>query len=264
MNSGCNWEMLNAYIDGELSTHDNAQVANAVALDPELARQVATLSSLKATVATAGCTQEKPINLDFPGNEKTWLPWVASFVVVFVVGAILATLVLSTNLFPPAKGLVFAEQVHLDWLQKNPATAEHGLQLASAHDLSQLRIDAYVPDLSKVNLTFSGIRNISSGKSTGMHIGYQGPHGCRVSLVVLDKPNGLSEELTRFERGQHWLYGWQVRQAAFYLLAYKMDPVRLAEVARVVNKLTRERLPLDPESILALKEARSSSKACLV
>ena len=75
MNTRCNWETLNAYIDSELSVRENAEVANAIALDPELARQVATLSSLKATLASASCSLGEPIDLELPGNEKTWLPW---------------------------------------------------------------------------------------------------------------------------------------------------------------------------------------------
>jgi len=128
MNSSCNWEMLNAYIDGELSTLENAEVANAIALDPKIARQVATLSSLKATVAVAGFSQEKLVNLDLSGGKKTWLPLAAACAIVLVVAVLFATLVLRENLFPPAEGLVFAEKVHTDWLQGKPSTVKPGLQ----------------------------------------------------------------------------------------------------------------------------------------
>ena len=96
-----------------------------------------------------------------------------------------------------------------------------------------------------------------------MHIGYLGVNGCMVSLVVLNNTVGLSDELAYFERDNHRLYGWQVKQTGFYLLASKMDPRRLTEVARVVNRLTRERLPLDAESIIALEQAKTRSKSCL-
>ena len=55
-----------------------------------------------------------------------------------------------------------------------------------------------------------------------------------------------------------------MNRTGFYLLANKMDPLRLAEVARVVNRLTREKLPLDTRSIIALEEARSAGEPCLV
>lgn len=263
MNFHCNLETLNAYVDGELSARDNAEVANAVSLDRELARQVATLSSLKATTASAGCSLEEPIDLDVSDNEKTWLPWAAAFLILIASGAGLATFILSNSALLPAQGLQLAEEIHKDWLRENSAAVDRPPQQITVHDPGQLLIDAYVPDLTEVNLAFSGVRRISSGEFKGMHIGYQGPHGCKVSLVVLNNAIGLSAELAHFERGKQLLYGWQVKQMGYYLLAYKMDPARLAAVARVVNKLTRERLPLDPESVIALKEARSSSKPCV-
>ena len=263
MKSQYNWETLNAYVDGELSANENADVANAIALDPELAQQFATLSRLKATLAAANCSHDELYDIDSPSTEKTWLPWAAASVIAITVGAILAWFIVGNNFLLPIDGIQLAEKVHTEWLEENTSTADHNLQQISVRDLDYLHINAYVPDLSGVNLSFSGIRKISSGKSRGMHIGYQGPSGCMVSLVVLNKPMGLSDELASFERDQHLLYGWQVKQTVFYLLAYKMDPQRLAKVARVVNKLTRERLPLDPESIIALNEARSSSKPCL-
>ena len=48
------WRDLNAYADGELLPSDAAGVARAVAEDPALADQVATLARLKATVQEQG------------------------------------------------------------------------------------------------------------------------------------------------------------------------------------------------------------------
>ena len=45
------WTKLNAYVDGELDAEGAAEVASAIARDPELAARVATLSKLKATAA---------------------------------------------------------------------------------------------------------------------------------------------------------------------------------------------------------------------
>ena len=263
MKSEYNWETLNAYVDGELSAIENADVANAIALDPELAQQFATLSTLKATLSAANCSDDELYEVDLPSTEKNWLPWMAASLIAVALGAVLAWHIVGNSLLLPIDGIELAEKAHTEWLDKQSSAVDQALQPVSIRDLEYLRINAYVPDLSGVNLAFSGIRKISLGKSRGMHIGYQGPSGCMVSLVVLNKPMGLSDELASFERDQHSVYGWQVKQTVFYLLAFKMDSARLAKVARVVNKLTRERLPLDPESIIALNQARSESKPCL-
>ncbi len=263
MNPRYNLETLNAYVDGEVSARENAEVANAIASDPELARQAATLSSLKATLASTSCGKLGPLDIDIPHKEKSQLRLVAAVAGLILAGAILAVSIFNNTSLLPIQGLELAEQAHWSWLEEESEPVAPGLNRTSAQDFGLYQIDAYVPDLSEVNLTFSGVRKISSGKSRGMHIGYRGPSGCMVSLVILNNTVGLSQELTYFERQEHLLYGWQVKQTGFYLLAYKMDPSRLSEVARVVNKLTRERLPLDPDSIIALNQARSESKPCL-
>jgi anti-sigma factor RsiW len=263
MNPRYTLETLNAYVDGELSARENAEVANAIAVDSQLAQQAATLSSLKATLASISCDRQEPLELDLVPGEKFRLSWVAAIAGFMVIGAVIAALLLNGASLLPNQGLELAEKAHRNWLEQETTPVDSGLQQASALDIDRLQIDAYVPDLSEVNLTFSGVSRISSGKFKGMHIGYQGPSGCMVSLVVLNNTVGLSDELAYFERDGHLLYGWQVKQTGFYLLAYKMDPARASEVARVVNKLTRKRLPLDYESIVALNEAKSESKPCL-
>jgi anti-sigma factor RsiW len=263
MNYHFTLETLNAYADGELSARENAEVANAIALDPKLAQQVATLSSLKATLASISCDQQEPLRVDLPGREKPKLSWVAAIAGFIAIAAVMATLLFKDASLLPNQGLELAEQAHKGWLKEATTPVDPSLHQASALVIDQLLIDAYVPDLSKVNLTFNGVRRISSGESRGIHVGYQGPKGCMVSLVVLNNTVGLSDELAYFERDGHLLYGWQVQQTGFYLLAYKMDPVRASEVARVVNRLTRHRLPLDLEAMVALNEAKIESKPCL-
>lgn len=61
------WDLLNAYVDGELDRFMSAKVAAAVAQDATLAARVATLSKLKASVHqlefSAGQLPPLPIGL---------------------------------------------------------------------------------------------------------------------------------------------------------------------------------------------------------
>ena len=263
MKSQHDWETLNAYVDGELSPNENADLANAIALDPVLAQQFATLSTLKATLAAANCSHDETYDIDLARKPKNWLPWAAASVIAISLGSIITWLIMGGNLLLPIDGIELAEKAHIEWLEQKTSVVADNTRRVSTDAIDTLQRRTYVPDLSGVALEFSGVRKISSGKSNGLHIGYLGPSGCMVSLIVLNKPMGLSNELASFERDRHLLYGWQVDQTVFYLLAYKMDAQRLAKVARVVNRLTRERLPLDVESIIALNQARSASKPCL-
>ncbi|MBT3305927.1 MAG: hypothetical protein HN377_05525, partial [Alphaproteobacteria bacterium] len=50
-NEAITFEILNAYVDGELDSASTAEVARAVAEDGELARQVAAISRLRSVLA---------------------------------------------------------------------------------------------------------------------------------------------------------------------------------------------------------------------
>ena len=84
-----------------------------------------------------------------------------------------------------------------------------------------------------------------------------GPTGGRAPLRACAGPGILDLDAAA---AWHWVSGG----VSFYLIAPSMDPSRLAGIARVVHRLTRARLPLDPAGVLALEEARSGAEPCLV
>ena len=202
MSSRFSPEILNAYVDGELSASERACVANAIASDPDLARQVASLSSLKASMIAADCgvSEAFDIDLESPARRRSSVRWVAATAAILITGALVATLILNGASLLPDEGLRLARKVHESWLlqQERPETRQRGKTFVTLP--KDLLIDAYVPDLTRVDLVFSGVRRVSAGSFGGMHIGYQGPNGCKVSLVVLDKTIGLSPDLARFEK----------------------------------------------------------------
>jgi len=60
-------ELLNAYVDGELSPVDDAHMAQAIARDPALAARVATLNRVKS--ALAGLADESVERIHLPGRN---------------------------------------------------------------------------------------------------------------------------------------------------------------------------------------------------
>ena len=97
-------------------------------MDPVLAKQVAALSTLKATVS--GVLQDESPDIDLPQRQAlSWLPWVASFVWVLAGAAVLLALTLRTDWMLPGPGLTVAEQVHLTWLQAGALNVKFGLML---------------------------------------------------------------------------------------------------------------------------------------
>ncbi len=260
------WEIVNGYVDGELAPREAAEVAKAVATDPEIAEYVSMLSSLKAAVAYSTDGVARNIDLS-PTTKKSkkfgWLPWAAGIATLLILGALMSALVVKPNLLYPASGVQLAEMIHTEWLKseyERPTSKDRALLKAT---LEGLYLDAYVPDLTKVNLSFSGIRRVTAQGVEGVHIGYVGPRGCMVSLVVFKNHIRLSEKISYFRAGGRPVYGWRVGTTGFYLLAHKMDPYRVDSIAEVVHELTRARLPLDPQSVIALNDARASSEPCV-
>ncbi|GMR18772.1 MAG: hypothetical protein BMS9Abin33_1213 [Gammaproteobacteria bacterium] len=155
-----------------------------------------------------------------------------------------------------------AEAVHHGWLISTERFENDNQSALLDVNIETLQLDAYVPDLSDVNLVYDGIRKISIRSGEGLHIGYRGPHGCMVSLVVFHDPRDSSAEIKALHRGDRIVYGWRVNQTGFYLLASRMDPNRLSEIAKVVYRITQTKSPLDAQSVVALNKAKALSQPC--
>ena len=265
MTDKLSWETINRYVDGELSPRDAAEVAKAVATDPEFADQVSVLSSLKAAVAQSTDGLRRDLDLSEARKKKTWIPWAAGFAAVLLACTLMSILVLKSGLLQPASGIRLAQAIHSEWLNAQPMQRDPKHKDLLQTTMVGLDLDAYVPDLSKVDLSFSGIRKVTTQGVEGLHIGYLGPSGCMVSLVVFRNHIRLSKELSYFKLSTDGrpIYGWRVGTTGFYLLAHKMDPGRLHTIAEVVHRLTRARLPLDPTSVIALNDARTTGQPCL-
>lgn len=263
MSSELNWQTLNAYVDGELSAREAAEVADAVTQDPEIARQVALLTSLKASVAATQPRFDAGLIGVAPRRRRKRLsPLAVAAAVLVFIGGLAVVLAPNTHLMPPPAGIALAESLHLEWLRSldDEQRSQEAQVLKSS--LDSLRLDAYIPDLSQVQLEFNGVRRAGSEKGTGLHVGYRGPSGCRVSLVIFPGREGGMTELKRHERNGLPVYQWTAGRSSFHLLAYSMDPTRFEQVAQVVYRLTRNRLPLDSHSILAMTKARAESRPC--
>jgi anti-sigma factor RsiW len=268
------WHDLNAYADGELAASEAAAVARAVAHDPALADQVATLARLKATVHEQG---EVPLPEDItrlhrnaarPGGaagrtgRRTWA------VLGAAAAALAAVLVVGAALFPigPENGQPswqdLALSLHRTWAASPPpeqaAEPTADTLLASLSHLGQA---AQVPDLSGARLTVGYLRPIASPYGRGLQVGYRGTRGCRVSLIILPATAGLAEKPVAFGSGGE-TYAWRVGGLGYALLASGMDPHHYEVVLQAVYQASRTFAPVGPETRTALMRSREQSRPC--
>jgi anti-sigma factor RsiW len=261
------WQTLNAYVDGELSAAEAAEVARALADDRALAEQVASLSRLKASVQDLG----EGIEIALPGpRRRAWRPaaLAASLVVALAIG-LAAALVPWPGSDLPA-WLAQARALHEAWNmaedQAAAAPAAGGVVLVA---LSQLGpegyLKAYLPDLSSARLRLSHLEIVAlpGARGEALHAGYRGTRGCKVSLLMLADGAALPKELTRHDEGGLRTYAWRTGGPGYLLVAEGMDEARLALIAETVHRATLEHSPFDVETRTALRESRARSKPCL-
>lgn len=268
------WDDLSAYADGELPASEAAGVARAVADDPALADQVATLTRLKATVHEQGLaplpaevaeayrTAARPPAPARRLSRRLW-PAAAAVAAALAIVVIAATVLLplgreSTQ--PTWRDL--AVQLHRTWAGSDPGQATAPTADSLLASLSQLGQAAQVPDLSGARLTVGYVRPITSEYGRGLHIGYRGTRGCRVSLIILPAVEGLSREPAPLAGEGRQQYAWRVGGLGYALLASGMDPQHYAVVLQSVYEASRTYAPIGPETRTALVRSRARSRPC--
>lgn len=242
-----NDEDLGAYIDGELSPHERAWVAEAVAADPSLAERVAALAKLKSVVA--GIANERAMTLGDLGIVTPWhqraLPRIAASVAAVIVVAGLA--IGGYHLWAAHNAdawLARAERRHLAWLREPlPQSAERNITALVRTALRRLDVPAHAPDMRGAKLTLSDIAHFTDYTGDTMRalqLRYTGQRGCRVSLFVSIDGAPLESALSTIEDGSTRGYYWRVGTVGYALFATGMDQKRLNLLAQNVYQTTRE------------------------
>lgn len=252
------FEMLNAYVDGELDAAAAAEVARAVAADPTLARQVAALSKLRSAVADS--VEAPALSVPPRPAYSRRLPAMAAAVLLalFVGGSALVSGLFDHDL--RAGWLERAWELHQSWSIADSQTGS-GPLLA---DYADAVPGAYIPDLSASRLTVVHARAAPfAGTRRALVVGYKGTRGCKVSLVVFRGGQTLGEAIEAFRQGRNEAYAWRAGRLGYVILTDSMDPPRFEQLAESVRQTSRRHLPFDGMTKLALRKSRDASKPCM-
>lgn len=260
------WDDLNAYVDGELAPAEPARVARAAAEDHAVVAEIATLARLKASLA--GVTAEVP-KITLPTRRRpVGRRLAAAAAVVLLVGYAGARLLPGEPTAPVApEWVVRARAAHSAWTAAEkrgatPALPRAGIYLAT---LTRLGPRAHAPDLSAARLTISRMAYAppdQAGRGGGIHIGYAGTRGCRVSLWVAPAPPELGLDPVRLAHADGTAYRWRSGALAYSLVASGMAEARLALIARAAVKSTRSRVQPGTEMRSSLRRSRDESPPC--
>ena len=253
------FDMLNTYVDGELDATAAAEVARAVADDPSLAREVAALSRLRSSVAES--IEAPPLSVPAqPSIDGRAVAIAASIgFALFVAGSVLVS---GFDRDLGSEWLARAWQMHRGWsIEGVTAQTRASLLLAKFVDAVP---GAYVPKLSASRLT---LVHVTAGPLTAgrqaLLAGYRGTRGCKISLLVFSSLGALSEALSPFRDGKNEAYGWRAGSLGYVIMSDGMDTGRFRLLAESVRHTSRQHVPFDEQTRMALRESRDKSAPCL-
>jgi anti-sigma factor RsiW len=254
------FELLNAYVDGELDAADAARVAQAVADDPAVARQVSALSRLRLAVAGSGDLPERikaPAESMFGGRLVAMAA--AASLLLFVAGS---ALLMGRD--GDAGWLARAWEIHHGWSKTAEPTVGNDPALLRVR-FAEAVPDAYVPDLSAAQLFLVHAATMPfSGRDVALLVGYRGTRGCKISLIAFPSPDGLAGVLNAFRQGRQEGYVWRTGALGYAILSDGMDSSRFRLIAESVRDASRLHRPIDAKTRTALRQSRYATPPCVV
>lgn len=199
------WETLNAYLDGELSSSEHRAFARRLAREPDLAAAAAELRTQSESLA-----RMRPVA---DAGSPVWVRPVAWG------GAIAATLALIAFLAMPGEDRTDLASIHQTFLKQSfPASGD---ALAEAG----LNGGGPLPDLSPAGLALVAVREVEGGIAGH----YAGRNACRLTLLRLDD---------RTTDGPDAPNVWIVGERRYAVRAEGMKPDRLAAIETYLKAVT--------------------------
>lgn len=264
MNDRVTEELLNAYVDGELSPDDDARVAQAIARDPGLAAHVATLSRVKSALSGLAAAPAEPVQLPSHRRSKAMLA-VAASVGLFV--AVMSGVMNGFLHYGGDRGNWHREAAaaHAEWAFEPSAPdareVDANLFLVS---MDRLNLPAQAPDLTsaKLRLTYLKFYEADADYPAALHLGYTGRRGCRLTLWATAAPAKLDTRLAEFREGRMRSFRWRQGRIAYALFATGMEENRFTTIATKVHEATRKMRGFNDETRMALREASGKAPPC--
>jgi hypothetical protein len=245
---------LNAYVDGELGPEQAARVAQAVAQDPELARDVAALLRLKS--ATVNAFLATPPAL--PGIQTTrrshvgW--WLAAAVVALsvLVGAVASTVL--TRQAPTSADPIAS--VIDTWRRKDVANRVHiGESLIPTLNAAPLKPLLESLEASRLQVLETKV------VADGLALDLIGPSGCRLAVWIGPESTQFSKLITsRIQSGT--AVTWVAGDRSYLIVSLNAPRDKFTALANALQLGTQ--VPsLLRENLSAIAEARRAGAPCV-
>jgi len=248
--------LLSAYVDGELDAARAADVMEAAAANPALARELSALARLKASLGESVEVPALEIGLAAPVRRRRYA--LAACVALLVAAAAVAlSLVLIGG--TSSSDLAWVRAAHASWTGTAAANGAAVPLRVSDRDIVP---GAYVPDLAAAKLSIAHVGETRGPGGRAMVVGYRGSRGCKVSLIVARGAGRFSRDLEPLAIAPHRGFAWRAGKLDYLVVAEGMAEARLALIAKSIRETSLRRLPLDPATRTALARSRAASAPC--
>jgi anti-sigma factor RsiW len=256
------WEVLNAYVDGELDRATSAKVAAAAAQDTMLAARIATLSKLKANTTGPDLLAHQVPLLTTVAKRRRLASW-RPYAIAAGLALILAAAILIQGRHVPKADQIWltealaAQRQWMDSASRNPSRDRPVVTLGAATAARAL-------DLSEADLRLVYAATMPVAGNEAMFLGYRGPHGCMVGLWIGAPQNGIDAAPKTLDAGDISVRAWRDEVNGYALLSRGMDPARIDRLAEAVARLTDPGRIADDSVRTALREVPRTGVACRV
>ena len=249
--------LLNAYVDGELSHAEAADVMTSAAADPAVARELSALMRTKA--ALAGSVTAPPIALRPRSRPRRFRYAAAAAVAV----AIAASAFFSVTLpgASPSLNAPWAAAAHRSWIAAETPAAVRPAYAGGF--VSFGRSAAYVPDLAAARLAVAhvGETRLATGRNV-LVVGYRGTRGCTLTVAIAhaadigdDAIHPLAAEGLRGK-------AWRAGPFEYYVVAEGMADSRFDGLVAGIREASLRHAPPSFEIRTALARSRANSPPC--
>lgn len=170
--SDADWELVNAYHDGELGEADMLSLKSRIECEPALARALADIRSASASLAAVRPDIQHVLSDAVPAPANSTRKPIKSIAFGAVAAVIALAVALGSTLFAPPTAL----EIHTELSAQKYMLDRTDLRLVTAN------IEDGVPDLTNANLTPVVLRRIDGGQVAH----YVGRNGCRLSYFSGD------------------------------------------------------------------------------
>src|SRR5581483_8708919 len=250
---------LTAYVDGELSPDRAARVAQAVADDRELAREVAALLRLKTATIAAFDVQAPPMlevaRRSRPKHTVTWAASAALIGVMLLAATTVGFVATRSNQTDGDRIVALKDAWNTDRALSPKSPLVSATSMAKDGNLIRL-----LQGLAEVQLSIIRSQQVADG----MAFDLLGPSGCRLAVwagpasVNLATAPALQREL-RTRRA----IVWRADSMQFLLISQNVPEQKFAAMVAALQRATQEISPTDSTTLSLLAEARSQGSPCV-